>query len=116
MAINVKLLKKVRKVIAEEPRRLLMRTWGRHVDKRLKDSPPCGTVACLAGWTVLAAHPRLKFRGSLHSAIESKKQTPIIEYAANLLGIDEDNCPFLEMSWEAPRVLAWIDAQIAKAK
>jgi len=53
--MNVKLLRKIKKHILEEPNRLNMRTWGRHFDPpyRPKSFPVCGTTACIAGWAVV---------------------------------------------------------------
>jgi hypothetical protein len=64
MPLNVKLLRKVKKHILEEPRRFFM--WGVHQTGRPnKDTykadgshgrvkfPSCGTAACIAGWTCL---------------------------------------------------------------
>jgi hypothetical protein len=46
--INVKLLARVRDHILEEPRRYDQELWGRP-----SDEAPCGTAACIAGWTAL---------------------------------------------------------------
>jgi len=56
--LNVTLLRKVMKHILEEPRRLRQSEWlakkgdayYKHVPR--KERPPCGTVACIAGWAV----------------------------------------------------------------
>lgn len=51
-------LNRVIKLANEEPRRLHMRTWGEFVADKADtynylgvNLPPCGTVACLAGWS-----------------------------------------------------------------
>src|ERR1700727_2591993 len=73
MSVNKELLKKVRDIIVEEPKRLNMRYWGVH--ETLTDPvfftdkieyPSCGTVACLAGWTILAQHPRENWKRILN--------------------------------------------------
>jgi hypothetical protein len=54
--INVKLLREVKKMILEEPRRLDMDTWAsnaREYGTPKDERPPCGTVACIAGWTAI---------------------------------------------------------------
>lgn len=53
--INVPLLRKVQAAILEEPRRLNMWRWvERHDPEQYgKNAPPCGTVACIAGWSML---------------------------------------------------------------
>lgn len=49
--MNVELLERVKAHILEDPRRLDMELWIQ--DKMYgPDSPPCGTVGCIAGWAV----------------------------------------------------------------
>ena len=54
MNINVELLERVKAAILEEPRRVSMDDWGiNYPDISVQfddDLPPCGTVACIAGW------------------------------------------------------------------
>ena len=54
----VALLQRVKAHILEEPRRVYMEDW-RRLGKAAKETtnPPCGTVACVAGWAVELAHP-----------------------------------------------------------
>jgi hypothetical protein len=61
--MNVKLLRKVKKHILEEPKRLFMRTYVfkksyegeklRTCMGKKRDFARCGTAACIAGWAVL---------------------------------------------------------------
>ena len=51
------LLRRVKKHILEEPRRLNMDTLGCRVYS--EDGPPCGTVACIAGWTAVLTKKQL---------------------------------------------------------
>lgn len=48
--MNVKLLRKVKKHILEEPKRLNMDFYG---SAYCNDAPACGTVGCIAGWSAL---------------------------------------------------------------
>lgn len=50
--LNLRLLRKVRNRIAEIPESYYQRDWMRE-----SDAAPCGTVACLAGETVICAAP-----------------------------------------------------------
>jgi hypothetical protein len=62
--MNVRLLRKVKAHILEEPRRFAMGTWlkkyipGTLIDEpdsetlEMRRVPACGTVGCIAGWTV----------------------------------------------------------------
>lgn len=51
--INVRLLRKVKRHILEEPRRLLMYTWASN-----SNDAPCGTAGCIAGWSaILSGRP-----------------------------------------------------------
>lgn len=51
--MNTKLLRRVAKHIAEEPKRLNMGMIAKTVDQENKNSPKCGTVGCIAGWACL---------------------------------------------------------------
>lgn len=52
--VNVDLFQKVKEKILEEPRRFDMSVWGNHVPLLPPETyPPCGTVACIAGWALL---------------------------------------------------------------
>lgn len=84
--LNVKLLRKIKKHILEEPRRLVM--WAVQLNKSdgspkfipdgptIKETVPfakCGTAACIAGW----------------ACILSKEEVGLTR-AEQLLGIDDD--------------------------
>jgi hypothetical protein len=60
MALNVALLKKVKKHILAEPKRINMNTWGRDSDEG-EPQPACGTVGCIAGWIVFLSKPKSKW-------------------------------------------------------
>ena len=51
--MNVRLLRRVAKHIAEEPRRLDMYKIAAKTSTGQTDTPPCGTVGCIAGWACL---------------------------------------------------------------
>lgn len=64
--MNVELLQKVKAHILEEPNRFVMGEWisKRHPGAVIRDesadnahivTPSCGTIGCIAGWTVLLA-------------------------------------------------------------
>src|SRR5882672_4453118 len=63
--MNIKLLEKVKAAILAEPRRINMDHWlTKKIDtdqdvwldaKPKHSEPPCGTVGCIAGWTVVLA-------------------------------------------------------------
>jgi hypothetical protein len=56
---TIKLLRKVKKHILEEPKRFDMGSWG--FKKRGRGAPICKTVACIAGWaTILQTLPGKK--------------------------------------------------------
>lgn len=79
---TINLLRKIERHILAEPRRLNMKRWGTVYDlskfaklKKLiqgnatyipgvqedvaKNMPPCGTVGCIAGWTVFLSKPKI---------------------------------------------------------
>ena len=76
-------LRKIEKAILEEPKRLDMHQWGEKelvkgglvksgdVDKA--DAPPCGTVACMAGWAVTLLMPKKEFNKFMKPAIDMAK-------------------------------------------
>lgn len=54
--VNVAEFQRVKQHILEEPRRFNMAEWGKFLEDKDRDwfgdkFPPCGTVACIAGWT-----------------------------------------------------------------
>jgi len=60
MEIDVKLLKKVRDHILEEPERLnmyILRVHKRNDTDERYDFPSCGTVGCIAWWVSVLAKP-----------------------------------------------------------
>lgn len=101
--MNVKLLRRVAKHVLDMPTRLLMNQW---VQRKGDDSfetevsygfdgeetrpfPPCGTVACIAGWSceLKAARPR---------AVTNQQK-----YARKLLGLTSQEAArlFLPDQW-----------------
>jgi hypothetical protein len=56
--MNVRLLRRVAKHILEEPKRLDMEKIAENVEGR--DSPPCGTVGCIAGWACMLTGSSVK--------------------------------------------------------
>jgi len=85
--MNVELLRKVKRHILDEPRRLVMGSWvlNRASGKtyyehgHLVQFPKCGTVACIAGWTsILGGATKVK---------EIDGYPPFV--AADLLGIED---------------------------
>lgn len=56
------LLRRVEKRILEEPRRFDMSDWVYPSDGMWPDGPPCGTVACIAGWVALDRVPASKLK------------------------------------------------------
>lgn len=121
MTLNKALLEKVRKLITEDPRRLNMSTWGSKENSEaakrnsITEFPECGTVACLAGWTLLANAGDQKAWGKKFDAdgyLKSSIGVPI--QAAKLLGISEDEAHnvFLNTHWGKKQVIRWIDRKL----
>jgi hypothetical protein len=90
--LNVRLLREVTKHILEEPRRLVMRhvSITPYSDEssfsgdgcRAQEYPPCGTAACIAGWTMLLS-------GEKPYDARTQKSSDTTR-AGKLLGIDDD--------------------------
>lgn len=51
--MNIEAFEKLKATLREEPRRFNMSTWFGGQAMITSQSPPCGTVACLAGWICL---------------------------------------------------------------
>lgn len=125
---QIDLLKRVRKIIQEEPKRLDMSVWGLKQGQGMEDLlvsdlfqwPACGTIACLAGWLVLAtesteAESWRKFLsdGGMVDAVDRKyKGGRVPEVAAALLGMHVDDTPFFKTKWDYADVDEWIGTQI----
>ena len=89
MALNKRLLRKVRNRIAEIPESYDQSTW---MDSSSKS--PCGTTACLAGETVIAAAPSIPkglvvLRRSVRAFEKANsRDAGIIKKARRLLGLN----------------------------
>lgn len=58
--MNIRLLRRIQKVILEEPKRIRMGTWvTKHHEIPLEQLPACNTIACIAGWAVSLKEKRL---------------------------------------------------------
>lgn len=92
MALNKRLLRKVRNRIAEIPE-----SYDQSEFCATNENAPCGTAACLAGETIICAAPTVKqglnslriMMGKFRSA-STPAATNIGERAAKLLGLTED--------------------------
>lgn len=112
--MNKPLLLKVKAHILEMPERFIMGRWqlqgipGADVESlncsvdRQRKMPGCGTVACIAGWTVLLAH---KKRAAMRYGFSKT--------AEELLGLREDDARklFNVEHWSAHYRNLWIKTQ-----
>jgi hypothetical protein len=115
-ATTVKLLKRVKKYILEEPRRLEMNITGCAVDPREDNSnPPCGTVGCIAGWACVLG----KGLEKASPAIRAQRMTWISgqellhlsnEEAARLFTEPEASFYFDMMGWPQRFTKRYLDA------
>lgn len=102
--MNIKLLEKVKAHILEEPRRVNMAYW-----LALKDTtgvtnaalptvawatvmhaaknraPACGTVGCIAGWTIIVARKKR----AVKALTKAGTRYPIAQLAADVLGLTQ---------------------------
>lgn len=75
--MNVKLLRKIQKHILAEPLRFNMRWWkwqGIELERKVAEGvhpavPPCGTVACIAGWAQELEAPKSRRNTASHATI-----------------------------------------------
>lgn len=91
-ATAYELLADVRRAILEEPKRYNQEVWRirgkRHIVNAGFDAPSCGTMACVAGWTVALAKP---------AAFKKMETWRIVEQALQLLSGPNDS----DLRWEA---------------
>lgn len=126
--INVSLLKKVRRIITEEPKRLRMADWGLTLTKNQimhdDEAPACGTVACLAGWIILAHEGNkpsfwkrlMGRRGDLERAVYLKEGLSPAERAADLIGIPLSETPFYNSGWVFSQAISWLNRTIHRGE
>lgn len=87
----VRLLRRVKKHILEEPRRLDMSDW-----VETSKVSPCGTTACIAGWTLLLKLPPKERRAVLvepdayvkRDMLTAGERAMFLEHAENALELD----------------------------
>lgn len=72
--MNTRLLRRVARYIAKEPRKFDMRLWCKS-----SDYAPCGTVACIAGWTAIL---HKKWENKLTDELRSQLQWDLAESVA----------------------------------
>lgn len=90
----VRLLRRVKKHILEEPRRFDMKDW-----VESSTVSPCGTVACIAGWTLLLKLPPKERNMVLaepnaytkRDMLTAGDRTMFLEHAENALWLDRDS-------------------------
>lgn len=87
--MNTKLLRQVRAHILDEPRRLRMEHG--IMPQHGKNAPACGTVGCIAGWTVI---------------LGNKKPTETIKDMIARLAIPRSETSRRERSWSAVEDMA----------
>ena len=129
MALNTELLQRVREKIATAPE-----SYDQEVYGRPEVSAPCGTAACIAGWTVILAGEVPMKRVRLANAQYHKDDREIFNLvpntAARLLGldIDEQEAMFTaepqgesdgysderEGGWPEPYASQWAEGEIPR--
>lgn len=96
--MNIELLQRVKQHILAEPRRLNMGTWVSTVGKTVPafagvygrdeaDLPPCGTVACVAGWAVLLS--RFNGKPEEYAAFMRERNTLFPDSLTSSIGQEE---------------------------
>jgi hypothetical protein len=107
--MNVELLQKVKAHILEKPERFVMTRWqvyglpGEEIVmctdemQKIRKVPECGTMACIAGWTVALTDPTKD-----HQGVRS-----ISEYATDLLGLNEAPDMFWLQKWSRHFRATW---------
>lgn len=114
--MNVRLLRRVKKAILDEPKRLDMGDWIYTYEGGLS-APKCGTVACIAGWATLLAVGSIKDVKA--TAKELRRTQAIISQEGMLaLGIqsfDADRLFYVD-KWPEPYRTAYGTARTAQER
>jgi hypothetical protein len=100
--MNTELLLKVKEEILAEPRKLQMDAWLWPADdfsdvKSPEEMPPCGTIGCIAGWTVAIARAEAEGIAPLELAEQHRALTldvSIRTAAKDLLGLKRERLFF----------------------
>ena len=115
-SINVKLLREIKKMILEEPRRLNMAhfaemfadsaqpTEGNDYEPKKEERPPCGAVMCIAGHALLAEErSRGFFRKRFTRPVVDRIRTAAEGEAQDLLGLTDEQAErlfyFTDWNW-----------------
>lgn len=113
--INIPLLRKIQKQILKEPKQFDMTNWFTQTESKMRKSgdrffteisqhsriPNCGTAACIAGWAVAINNRLNPDQASAWASSEHKNGLYFVGYAAELLGLDDDQGDrlFYEGNW-----------------
>jgi hypothetical protein len=113
--MNVKLLRQVKKLILEEPKRLRMARWySLHSHGR----PACNTVACIGGWITILANRRGSETTSDTAKRLHESYLDVTESAGEILGVRRDDaCAlFHESNWPDKLHLGYKTAKTPAAR
>jgi hypothetical protein len=113
--INVELLEKVKAHILEEPRRFNMSLFvfnqGEIEDLPKNERPPCGTMACIAGWAVMLADgPPAIINDDYYLTVEDR--------AVEVLGLNEEQVGalFYDPAWPEKYADAYENARTPRQR
>lgn len=87
---TIELLKKVKKHILAEPRRLDMDTMGEE-----SDEAPCGTVACIGGWACVLNYKRPRIYYDFCGYLYVGNEMASWERARRILDLSEEEAELL---------------------
>ena len=125
--LNVKLLRKIKAHILEEPRRFFMewyvatgrpgarRFTSRHADAAdlPKTVPPCGTAACIAGWAILLSEKKKA------DELDYNYSGDTVDIASDLIGLPFGYYPrqlFNNHGWPEPFSSQYKNAKTPRAR
>lgn len=99
--MNVRLLRKVKKHILEEPRRFQMSEGLRFADE--------GTVGCIAGWTCVLGDRKVDWS-------ERTDWTDVRDRARALIGIENHTVLFRVSCWPEPFSTRYVNAKTTRTR
>lgn len=116
--MKTQLLRRVKDAILEEPKRLEMETWVAvgHIGK---GAPPCGTVACVAGWVAILARSdseRTPIARAAQSVASAHQGTRWTAMQALNIGSCQANSLFYVAKWPAKYAKQYYRAKTARGR
>lgn len=115
--MNTKLLRQVKRIILDEPKRLYMTTWIYTALEGESERPPCGTLGCIAGWAALLDSGGADNLNKAKDAIRGKGESVAkVAKKALELGVGQANRLFYLPGWPRHFHHSYVSAKTPKER